>query len=425
MATRLPHQSRVITLGCRLNLYESEVIQRHLDAAPDASQRIVINTCAVTQEAERQAAQAIRRAKRENPEAEIVVTGCAAQIDPDKFAQMEQVDRVVGNIEKLEASAWSDGEHAAVEIQDIMAAKATAGHLLDGFVEHTRAFVQVQQGCDHRCTFCTIPFGRGNSRSAPIEQVVAQVERLAHNGVQEVVLTGVDLTSYGPDLPGTPSLGLLARRILAQVPQLPRLRLSSLDSIEIDRDLEHVIAGEERLMPHLHLSLQAGSDLILKRMKRRHSRAQAVEICDKLRSLRPGLVLGADIITGFPTETEEMFQQSLDLVDDCGLSLVHVFPYSERAGTPAAKMPQVDKAVRKDRARRLRAKVDAALAARLAMERGEVRHVLMERDGRGHSQHFLPARLASPQTQGAQTGSIVKGLVQGVTNGHLMIELVD
>ena len=422
MADRGNNADRVITLGCRLNLYESEVIQNHLDENPTGAQRIVVNTCAVTAEAERQAGQAIRRAARENPGADIVVTGCAAQIDPDKFAAMPEVSRVVGNVEKLDANTWGNHEHAPVQVQDIMAVDQTAGHLLDGFVEHTRAFVQVQQGCDHRCTFCTIPFGRGNSRSAPIGQVIEQVERLTDNGIQEVVLTGVDLTSFGPDLPGQPSLGQLAKRLLVQVPQLKRLRLSSMDSIEIDDDLLTLVAEEPRLMPHFHLSLQAGDDMVLKRMKRRHSSAEAVAICDKLRRLRPDIVFGADIIAGFPTETEEMFQRSMDLIDDCGLSLVHVFPYSERSGTPAARMPQVDKAVRKERAARLRAKADAALASRLMLEQGQTRSILMERKGRGHTEHFLPVKLADPDRVGVQSGTLFNGVVRGVENGHLVVD---
>ncbi len=422
MADRAPNTDRVITLGCRLNIYESEVIQNHLDQSHGDQQRVIINTCAVTAEAERQAAQTIRRAAKEHTNAEIVVTGCAAQIDPQKYASMPEVSRVVGNIEKLDHATWMQRPVAKVQVQDIMAMKQTAGHLLDGFVEHTRAFVQVQQGCDHRCTFCTIPFGRGNSRSAPISQVVEQVARLVDNGVQEVVLTGVDLTSFGPDLPGKPTLGQLAKRLLINVPQLKRLRLSSIDSIEIDQDLLTLLADEPRLMPHLHLSLQAGDDLILKRMKRRHTRKEAVSICRQLRQLRPDIVLGADIIAGFPTETEAMFQRSLDLIDDCGLTLVHVFPYSRREGTPAARMPQVEKAERKRRAAELRSKADAARAARFFLEQGKKRSILMERGGRGHSEHFLPVRLANPETNGVQSGTLFQGVVRSVQNGHLLVD---
>ena len=316
---------QVLSFGCRLNIYESEVIKGHL---PEGSNTLVVNTCAVTSEAERQARQAIRRAHRENPEAEIVVTGCAAQVNPKAFADMPEVARVVGNQEKLEAATWqaTDAQPQRVVVQDIMAVRETAPHLLDGYVEHTRAFVQVQTGCDHRCTFCIIPFGRGNSRSVPVSDVVDQVHRLVEGGAREVVITGVDVTSFGADLPGEPTLGQLIRRILMAVPALPRLRLSSLDAVEMDDDLLALVANEPRLMPHFHLSLQAGDDMILKRMKRRHLRHHAVDLARELRRLRPDCALGADIITGFPTETEDMFRNSLDLVDDCGLTYLHVFP---------------------------------------------------------------------------------------------------
>lgn len=382
----------IITQGCRLNVYESEVIRRHTGALDNT---IIINTCAVTGEAERQARQAIRKARRENPDAEIVVTGCAAQIHPDDFAAMDEVSRVVGNTEKLEASAWQ-ADAPKLAVNDIMSVTETAGHLLDGFVEHTRAFVQVQQGCDHRCTFCIIPFGRGNSRSVAAGPVVDQVRRLVEGGVKEVVLTGVDMTSYGADLPGSPKLGNLVQRILKLVPELPRLRLSSIDSIEIDDALLDVIANEPRLMPHLHLSLQAGADMVLKRMKRRHLRDDAIRVARQLRDLRPDIVFGADFITGFPTETEEQFQQTLDLTDEAGLTYLHVFPYSERPGTPAARMPSVDKAVRKERAARLRTKGQAREAAFFAAQSGSVQAVLMEKNGIGRTPHFAPVACDAP-----------------------------
>ena len=386
----MTENSRVLSFGCRLNIYESEVIKGHL---PDQSNTIVVNTCAVTSEAERQARQAIRRAHRENPDAEIVVTGCAAQVNPEAFAEMPEVARVVGNQEKLEAKTWqTDAEAERVVVQDIMAVRETTPHLLDGYVEHTRAFVQVQTGCDHRCTFCIIPYGRGNSRSVPVQDVVEQVQRLVDSGVREVVITGVDVTSYGPDLPGEPTLGQLLRRILMAVPFLPRLRLSSLDAVEMDDDLLRLVAEEQRLMPHFHLSLQAGDDMILKRMKRRHLRHHAIDLATELRRLRPDCALGADIITGFPTETEAMFRNSLDLVDDCGLTYLHVFPYSEREGTPAAKMPPVAKAERKERAARLRAKGDLAKQAFMSAQQGETVSVLFEKDGWGRTPNFASVR---------------------------------
>ena len=395
-------EKQVLSFGCRLNIYESEVIKGHL---PEGSKTLVVNTCAVTSEAERQARQAIRRAHRENPEAEIVVTGCAAQVNPEAFAAMPEVARVVGNQEKLEARTWqnTDPTPERVVVQDIMAVRETAPHLLDGYVEHTRAFVQVQTGCDHRCTFCIIPYGRGNSRSVPVADVVDQVHRLVGGGAREVVITGVDVTSYGTDLPGEPTLGQLLRRILMAVPALPRLRLSSLDAVEMDADLLALVADEPRLMPHFHLSLQAGDDLILKRMKRRHLRHHAVELAQELRRLRPDCALGADIITGFPTETEAMFRNSLDLVDDCGLTYLHVFPYSEREGTPAAKMPPVAKHERKDRAARLRAKGALAKAAFLSAQQGEVVPVLFEKDGWGRAPNFASVRRQDGSTPPAGT----------------------
>jgi threonylcarbamoyladenosine tRNA methylthiotransferase MtaB len=386
----------VVTFGCRLNAYESQAMRRAAGAA-GLDDAVIVNTCAVTGEAVRQARQAIRRLRRERPHARIVVTGCAAQTEPETFAAMEEVDRVVGNGEKLAAATWAS-TRAALEcdvadgklaVTDIMAVKETAAHLVDGIDGRVRAFVQVQNGCDHRCTFCIIPYGRGPSRSVPMGAVVAQVRRLTENGYREVVLTGVDITSYGGDLPGTPRLGRLVKQILKHVPELERLRLSSIDSIKADDDLIDALAAEPRLMPHLHLSLQAGDDLILKRMKRRHARADAVAFCQRVRRLRPDVAFGADLIAGFPTESEAMFARSLDLVDDCGLAHLHVFPFSPRPGTPAARMPQVARAVVKERARRLREKGAAALAHRLAGEVCAHRQVLVESGGVGRTGQFM------------------------------------
>jgi threonylcarbamoyladenosine tRNA methylthiotransferase MtaB len=402
----------VLTFGCRLNIYESEVIRRHAVAA-GLSDVVVVNTCAVTAEAERQARQAIRKARRERPQAHIIVTGCAAQTGPDRFAAMAEVDRVIGNDDKIAGDAWIAAREALarppdfgvgceqkIVVNDIMSVNETAAHLIEGLDGRSRAYVQVQNGCDHRCTFCIIPFGRGPSRSVPMGEVVAQVRRLADNGYREVVLTGVDLTSYGAGLPGAPKLGTLVRQILRHVGALARLRLSSLDCVEIDDELLAAFAEEPRLMPHLHLSLQAGDDMILKRMKRRHSRAAAVALCERLARLRPGMVFGADLIAGFPTETEAMFARSLDLVADCGLTYLHVFPYSPRPGTPAARMPQVPREIAKDRARRLREAGAAALRRHLDREVGARRLVLTETGDGGRSEHFTPVRFDRPVEPG-------------------------
>ncbi|MGH6770451.1 MAG: tRNA (N(6)-L-threonylcarbamoyladenosine(37)-C(2))-methylthiotransferase MtaB [Xanthobacteraceae bacterium] len=398
----------VVTFGCRLNAYEAEVIRREVDAA-GVENAVVVNTCAVTAEAVRQAKQAIRKLARERPDACIVVTGCAAQIEPAAFAEMPEVDRVLGNEEKLRAASWAMLDSEKILVNDIMAVKETAAHLIDGLEGRARAFVQVQNGCDHRCTFCVIPYGRGNSRSVPMGEVVAQVRRLCERGYREVVLTGVDLTSYGGNLPGAPRLGALVKQVLKHVPELARLRLSSIDSVEADRDLIDAFANELRLMPHLHLSLQAGDDMILKRMKRRHSRADAVAFCAELRRLRPDVVFGADIIAGFPTETDAMFTRSLDLVDDCGLTHLHVFPFSPRPGTPAAKMPQVARAVAKERARRLREKGVAALARHLDGEIGATRCVLMESDDTGRTEQFTQVRVAAAGEAGAIVDVAIAG----------------
>jgi len=399
----------VVTFGCRLNAAESEVIRREAQRA-GLTDTVVVNTCAVTAEAVRQARQAIRALRRDRPHSKIVVTGCAAQTEPQTFVAMTEADGVLGNAEKLRAAAWirtaaafglDDGPK--VIVNDIMAVKETAAHLIESFDGRTRAFVQVQNGCDHRCTFCIIPFGRGNSRSVPMGAVVEDVRRLAANNYCEVVLTGVDITSYGADLPGTPKLGTLVKQILKHVPELKRLRLSSIDSIEADSNLIDAFAHESRLMPHLHLSLQAGDDLILKRMKRRHSRADAIAFCSTMRRLRPDMVFGADLIAGFPTETEDMFQRSLDLVGECGLTHLHVFPFSPRPGTPAARMPQLDRRIVKERARRLRERGAEALRAHLDAEIGATRRVLTETNEIGRTEQFTPVKLAMK----AEAGTIL------------------
>ena len=411
----------ILTFGCRLNAYESEVMRRHAIAA-DMGETIIVNSCAVTAEAVRQVTQAIRRARRENPQARIVVTGCAAQIEPERFSAMTEVDHVLGNAAKTTAAAWqglATNDSARVMVDDIMSVRDTAGHLIDGFGVRTRAYVQVQNGCDHRCTFCIIPYGRGPSRSVPDGEVVAQVRRLVDASYLEIVLTGVDITSYGSDLPGQPSLGRLVRQILQHIPDLARLRLSSIDQTEVDADLVAALADEPRLMPHVHLSLQAGSDIILKRMKRRHLRADAIRFCDEARRLRPDIVFGADLIAGFPTETDAMFADTLALVDDCGLSFLHVFPYSARQGTPAARMPAVDRLVVKERAQRLRAKGDAALHRHLSGQLGRILDVVVEGEGMGRAADFTGVRLAG---QGA--GARVRARVTGHDDRTLLGEVV-
>jgi threonylcarbamoyladenosine tRNA methylthiotransferase MtaB len=396
----------VVTFGCRLNAAESEVIRREAERAGFAD-TIVVNTCAVTTEAVRQARQAIRALRRERPQAKIIVTGCAAQTEPQTFAGMAEADRVLGNTEKLSTDGWMKARAAfdiagspKAIVNDIMAVKETAAHFVDAFAGRTRAFVQVQNGCDHRCTFCIIPFGRGNSRSVPIGAAVEDVRRLVGNGYAEIVLTGVDLTSYGADLPGLPKLGTLVKQILKHVPELKRLRLSSIDSVEVDPDLLDVIAGEARLMPHLHLSLQSGDDLILKRMKRRHSRTEAIAFCRTVRQLRPGLRFGADLIAGFPTESGDMFQRSLDLVEECDLTYLHVFPFSPRPGTPAARMPQIDRSIVKERAGRLRETGALALMRHLEGEVGARRRVLVESRHIGRTEQFTAVKLVAPREPG-------------------------
>ncbi len=407
----------VLTFGCRLNAYESEVIKREAKAAgleELAGGAVVVNTCAVTGEAVRQARQAIRKARRENPDARIIVTGCAAQTEPGTFDAMDEVDLVLGNEEKLKAHNYRAlpdfgvNQFEKVRVNDIMEVRETASHMVESIEGRARAFVQVQNGCDHRCTFCIIPYGRGNSRSVPMGAVVDQVRQLVGNGYGEVVLTGVDLTSFGADLPGSPRLGRLVSTLLREVPELERLRLSSIDSIEADDELLRALAEEERLMPHLHLSLQHGDDMILKRMKRRHLRADAIEFCERVRALRPDAVFGADIIAGFPTETDAMFENSLKIVEECGLTHLHVFPFSPREGTPAARMPQLDRALVKERAARLRAVGDAAYARHLASLDGTRQRILIERPGLGRTEGFTLAAL-----EGGQPGQIIEARIIG------------
>jgi threonylcarbamoyladenosine tRNA methylthiotransferase MtaB len=406
----------IITMGCRLNIAESAAMA---ELAKDADDIVIVNSCAVTAEAVRQTRQAIRRAHRRRPDARVIVTGCAAQTDPAMFAAMPEVSRVLGNTEKLNAAALLEPDSARIAVADIKTVREIAPHLASAFSDRTRGFVVVQNGCDHRCTFCIIPYGRGPSRSLPAGAVVDQVKTLVDGGVREVVLTGVDVTSYGADLPGSPTLGRLVERILSGVPDLPRLRLSSLDGIEIDERLFELIVGEPRVMPHVHLSLQAGDDLILKRMKRRHNRAQAIDLVERLHAKRPDIAIGADIIAGFPTEDEAMFEQSLELVTACRIVHGHVFPYSPRVGTPAALMPQVDPGTVRERAGRLR---DACAAERgrwLAAHRGSRLDILVERSGHdGHAPDFAPVRLLSPATP----GQIVPARVAGVENGRLIAQ---
>ena len=410
----------VVTFGCRLNAYEAEVIRRQAQAA-GVVDAVVVNTCAVTAEAVRQSRQTIRRLKRERPAVRIVVTGCAAQTEPKSFSDMPEVALVLGNEEMVSAQAWRAhrdvlaraplglADEDKVAVNDIMAVRETAVHLVDGLEGRVRAFVQVQNGCDHRCTFCIIPSGRGNSRSVAMGEVVAQVRRLRQRGYREVVLTGVDLTGYGTNLPGAPKLGLLVKQILKHVPELERLRLSSIDSVEADRDLLDALANESRLMPHLHLSLQAGDDLILKRMKRRHLRADAIAFCDKVRRLRPDVVFGGDIIAGFPTETEDMFTRSLALVDECGLTHLHVFPFSPRPRTPAARMPQVPRGIVKERARRLREKGMAALRRHLDAQVGVTHRVLTESNDLARTEHFTQVKLNTQTEPGVIVALAVTG----------------
>ncbi|SEG48751.1 threonylcarbamoyladenosine tRNA methylthiotransferase MtaB [Thalassococcus halodurans] len=409
------------TLGCRLNAYETEAMKRMAEEA-GVSDAVVINTCAVTAEAVRKARQEIRRLRRENPDAKLIVTGCAAQTEPETFAAMAEVDTVIGNTEKMSPETWAGmaadfiGDTERVQVNDIMSVTETANHLIDGFGTRSRAYVQVQNGCDHRCTFCIIPYGRGNSRSVPAGVVVDQIKRLVDQGYNEVVLTGVDLTSWGADLPAEPKLGDLVMRILKLVPDLPRLRISSIDSIEVDENLMQAIATEPRLMPHLHLSLQHGDDLILKRMKRRHLRDDAIRFSEEARKLRPEMTFGADIIAGFPTETEAHFENSLKLVEDCALTWLHVFPYSPRQGTPAARMPQVNGKAIKDRARRLREAGDLAVERHLSAQVGRTHQVLLEAADMGRTEQFTEVSFATPQP----VGQIIEVAISGHKGGQLV-----
>lgn len=403
----------IVTFGCRLNAYESEVIREKAQKA-GLENAVIFNTCAVTAEAERQARQAIRKYRRDFPTRKIIVTGCAAQINPDSFAQMTEVDQILGNTEKLKETYFDPNHnHARVVVNDIMSVRETAEHLIAGFDGRARAFIQVQNGCDHRCTFCTIPYGRGNSRSVPLGIIVDQVHLLLEKGFQEIVLTGVDITAYGADLPGKPTLGQMIKRLLAQIPNLPRLRLSSIDPVEVDTDLLHVFDRDQRLMPHFHLSLQAGDDMILKRMKRRHLRQDAIDICNRFRAIRPDVTFGADIIAGFPTETNEMFDNTLRIIEDCDLSFLHVFPYSPRAGTPAARMPQVKGDVIKERAALLREAGKRNLQKTCERFIGQEVNVLLETETQGHSEHFLKVQFNVPQLPGA----IVKAKIVDVGDG--------
>lgn len=407
--------------GCRLNAYETEAM-KELATAAGVTDAVIVNTCAVTSEAVRKARQDIRKLRRDNPDAKLIVTGCAAQTAPDTFAQMAEVDVVIGNTEKMNPATWAQmapdliGQTEPVRVDDIMSVTETAGHLIDGFGTRSRAYVQLQNGCDHRCTFCIIPYGRGNSRSVPAGVVVDQIKRLVDKGYNEVVLTGVDLTSWGADLPSQPKLGDLVMRILKLVPDLPRLRISSIDSVEVDENLLCAIATEPRLMPHLHLSLQHGDDLILKRMKRRHLRDDAIRFCEEARTLRPDMTFGADIIAGFPTETEAMFANSLALVEECHLTWLHVFPYSPRPGTPAAKMPQVDGALIKARAAELRAAGAKRVETHLAAQVGTAHEILMESPRMGRTPQFAEVTFAKDQPE----GQIVQAEITGIAGRQLV-----
>jgi len=405
----------IVTFGCRVNTFESEIMRRQAEEA-GLTDAVIVNTCAVTAEAERQARQTIRRLRRERPGARIIVTGCAAQIGPARFADMPEVDKVLGNAEKLRLESYAEQE-IRVLVGDIMTVRETAPQFVGGFEGRVRAFVQVQQGCDHRCTFCIIPFGRGNSRSVPAAQVVTQIRALVEAGYREVVLTGVDAASYGGDLSGHPRLGQLARQVLKEVPELSRLRLSSLDPVAIDADLWRLLAEEPRLMPHFHLSLQAGDDVVLKRMKRRHLRADALAICRRAQDLRPGIALGADFIAGFPTETEDAFRNTLSLIEECGLVHLHIFPYSPRTGTPAARMPQVEAAEIRERAAQLREASRGIFAGFLQEHIGLRVPVLAERGGIGHTEDYAPVRLVQPY----EVGSLFLAEVTGATQEHLLV----
>ena len=421
-----PLDPQIITFGCRLNHYESEVMRDHA-RAQGLENAIIINTCAVTNEAERQGRQSIRRLRRDHPHATIIVTGCSAQINPKQYADMTEVDRVLGNQEKMKRSSFAPILTHPIQVADIMAVRETAHHLIAGFENQVRAFIEIQNGCDHRCTFCKIPYGRGNNRSVPMGEILTRIRTLMAQGCQEIVFTGVDITGYGSDLPATPTLGQMTRRILNLVPELKRLRLSSIDPVEVDPDLFDLMVHEPRLMPHFHLSLQAGDDMILKRMKRRHLRADAISLCQKIHQLRPDVVFGSDFIVGFPTETEEMFINTLTIVKECDLTYLHVFPYSARQGTPAARMPQVTKSVIKDRAQRLRTLGDERLSAHQLGCIGQERSVLVERDHKGHTEHFTPVKFNHSSASSASNndlGKIVSVKVLKVEDKVLLVEKI-
>jgi threonylcarbamoyladenosine tRNA methylthiotransferase MtaB len=406
--------NQIVSFGCRLNTYEAEVMRQHAENR-GLEGAIIFNTCAVTAEAVRQSQQAIRKARREHPEAKIIVTGCAAQIEPQRFAAMQEVDIVLGNVEKLQQGSYDFGTTERVRVNDIMSVRETAAQFVDGFKDRARAFVQIQNGCDHRCTFCVIPFGRGNSRSVGMGEVIRQTERLVESGFAEIVLTGVDLTAYGADLPGEATLGQLVRKLLARVPRLRRLRLSSLDAIEVDEALWQAIAEDDRLMPHFHLSVQAGDDLILKRMKRRHLRHHTIAFCDRVRRLRPDAVFGADLIAGFPTESEDMAANTRALVADAGLTYLHVFPFSPRPGTPAARMPQLAKPLIKQRAAALRALGEEMQVKHFARLVGSQQEVLVESTGRGRTRCFAPVTFAGD----ARPGTLLTLTISGHNREHL------
>ena len=408
------HHIQVINFGCRLNSYEGEIIKQNA-AEAGLENALIFNSCAVTAEAERQVRQAIRKARKENPDAKIIVTGCGAQINPKQYADMAEVDKVIGNEEKLHKDTYNFLTTEKALVNDIMSVKETASHLVASFDGRARAFVQVQNGCDHRCTFCIIPFGRGNSRSVPMGEIVSQVRSLVEAGYNEIVLTGVDISDYGKDLPSSPTLGNMCRRLLSLVPNLQRLRLSSIDAVEVDEDLLELFAGEPRLMPHIHISLQAGDDMILKRMKRRHNRQDIIDFCHNLREIRPDIVFGADIIAGFPTETDEMFQNTLNLVRETGIIYLHVFPYSARAGTPAARMPQVIKEIRKKRAAILRKAGEENLAKYLQTQIGKTLPILVEKEKTGRTEHFVMVELDTPQ----EAGSVVMAKIVQADSGKL------
>jgi threonylcarbamoyladenosine tRNA methylthiotransferase MtaB len=409
-------KNEVLSFGCRLNIYESEIIKNNL-AESGLDNVIVLNTCAVTNEAEKEARKAIRKLKRDNPEARIIVTGCAAQINPEKFNLMPEVDKVLGNQEKLKAEYYSFDFNRVV-VNDIMSIKETAGHLVSGFDGKARAFIEVQNGCDHRCTFCTIPFGRGNSRSVPIGAITQQIKLLLEQGYREIVFSGVDITGYGKDLPGSPTFAQMIRRVLGAVPDLSRLRLSSIDVAEIDEELFELMAYEKRLMPHFHVSLQSGDNMILKRMKRRHNREQVIDYCERLRNVRPEVAFGADIITGFPTETDEMFDNTKELVKKANLQYLHVFPFSERDNTPAARMPQVDKQIRKARAAELRDIGKGQVQKFFSKNIGSEASLLVENKGLAHSENFIPVRLSKEFAPGI----LIKARLASGSEGYMIVE---